>query len=188
VGAAAHGVAEEARGLATQARDKLGEVGQELEEAKITASVKTALGLNRTLHPYSIEVSTEKGVVTLRGRVDGEEARARAEAVALAVPDVVRVVNQLEATSGAGPAAQAAAGRTLGESLDDHSLEVRVRLALSLNRELKGSDLAVQAYRREVTLVGEVVSPAQHEAALRTARETDSVQGVIDRIQVRPIA
>lgn len=189
MGAAAHGVADDARGLASQAREKLGEVGEELGEARITASVKTALELNRTLRPYSIDVSTERGVVTLQGHVDGEETRARAEAVALAVPDVVRVVNHLLASSGPGrAAAPPVAGRTLGESLDDRTLEVRVKLALSLNRELRGSDLVVQAYRREVTVFGEAVSLAQREAALRTIRETDSVQGVVDRIQVGPVA
>ena len=173
----------QARALGAEAKDKLGEVGQALRDLKVTASVKTALGLNRSLRPYSIDVSTQNGVVTLRGRVDGDELRARAEAVAAAVPDVIRVVSQLGGTSGA-PAAAPAAERTLGESFDDHSLEMQVRLALSLNQNLKGSDLTVQAYRKQVTLGGDVASPAQRELALQIARDTASVGGVLDRIQV----
>jgi osmotically-inducible protein OsmY len=173
----------QARALGAEAKDKLGEMGQALRDLKVTASVKTALGLNRSLRPYSIDVSTQNAVVTLRGRVDGEELRARAEAVAAAVPDVIRVVSQLGGTSGA-PAAAPAAERTLGESFDDHSLEMQVRLALSLNQNLKGSDLTVQAYRKQVTLGGDVASPAQRELALQIARDTASVGGVLDRIQV----
>ena len=173
----------QARAFGAEAKDKLGEVGQALRDLKVTASVKTALGLNRSLRPYAIDVSTQNQVVTLRGRVDGEELRARAEAVAAAVPDVARVLSQLGGTSDM-PAPAPAAERTLGESFDDHSLEMQVRLALSLNQNLKGSDLTVQAYRRQVTLGGDVASPAQHELALQIARDTASVGGVLDSIRV----
>jgi osmotically-inducible protein OsmY len=184
LGTSARQLGSEARGLGAQAREKLGEVGAELQDAKVKASVKTALELDRNLHPYSIEVDSERGVVTLRGRVDGRELRERAGTVAAGVPDVARVENEIEATPGSPPEA-ADAGRTLGENLDDHALEMQVKLALSLRRELKGSDLTVKAYRRQVTLAGEVASPAQRDLALQTARDTGSVGTVIDQIQVR---
>ena len=171
----------DARGLGDQARDELGAVGQKIEDAKITASVKTALSLNRNLHPYSIGVATGDGIVTLRGRVDGEGLRSRAEAVAAGVPDVVRVLNQIQATPGAAPAP--AEERTLGESLDDHTLQMQVKLAFSLDRALKGSDIKVDVNRREVTLSGEVLTPAQRVRALEIARDTSSVGSVVDRIQ-----
>jgi osmotically-inducible protein OsmY len=94
------------------------------------------------------------------------------------------VVNQIQVMAGPTPVS----GRTLGESLDDETLEIRVRLALSLNRELRSLDLTVQAYRREVTLGGEVGSQAQRELALETARDTTAVAGVVDRIRVRTAA
>jgi osmotically-inducible protein OsmY len=169
------------RALGAEAKEKLTEAGHELRDAKLTASVKTALGLNRSLRPYSIDVSSENGVVTLRGRVNAEEERARAEAVAAAVPDVTRVVNQIQV--GSGPAASS--GRSLGERFDDEKSEVGVRLALSLNRELRGTDITVQAYRGEVTLGGEVATEAQHQQALQTARDTSSVARVVDHIRVR---
>ena len=184
--ASARQVGDEARSLGAQAREKLGEVGQEIHDAKVKASVKTALELDRSLQPYSIEVDSEKGVITLRGSVDGAELKTRAETIAAGVPDVVRVKNQIQATPGPAPAA-VDSGRTLGENLDDHALEMKVKLALSLRRELKGSDLSVKAYRREVTLAGEVASAAQRDLALQTARDTGSVETVIDRIQVKGI-
>jgi osmotically-inducible protein OsmY len=181
--AAARQIGSDARDLGAEAKDKMGAVGQELQDLKVTASVKTALGLTRSLRPYPIDVSTQNRVVTLQGRVDGEELRARAEAVAVAVPDVSRVVNKLQGTS--GKAAEApAASRTIGESFDDHALEMKVRLALSLNQNLKGSDVTVQVYRHEVTLGGEVASPAQRELALQAARETDGSGSVLDRMHV----
>jgi osmotically-inducible protein OsmY len=62
---------------------------------------------------------------------------------------------------------------------------MKVKLAFSLNRELKGSDISVQAYRKDVTLGGEVTTEAQHERALQVARETPAVVNVVDRIQVK---
>ena len=183
LGASARELGGEARGLGAQVRDELGAVGQKMEDAKITGSVKTALGLNRNLHPYAIDVSSEQGVVTLRGRVDGEGLRSRAEAVAAGVPDVVRVVNQIEATPGAAPAP--ATERTLGESLDQHTLQMQVKLAFSLDRELKGTDIKVDVNRHEVTLSGEVATRAQRDRALEIARDTSSVDRVVDRIQMR---
>lgn len=184
LGASARQLGSEARGLGAQAREKLGAVGQEFQDAKVKASVKTALELDRSLHPYSIEVGSDNGEVTLRGSVADERLRARAETVAGGVRDVSRVVNQLQVTPGAAPATLPA-GRTLGESVDDHSLQMQVKLALSLRRELKGTDLSVKAYDREVTLSGEVATQAQRELALETARDTGSVGAVVDRIQVQ---
>ncbi len=172
----------EARSFGAEAREKLSEAGRELKDAKVTASVKTALSLNRSLRPYSIDASSENGVVTLTGRVSNHEERARAEEVAAAVPDVTRVVNQIQV--GGGVSAPSS-GRSLGQRFDDEKIEVGVRLALSLNKALNGTDVTVQAYRGEVTLGGEVATEAQHQEALRIARDTASVSKVVDNVRVR---
>jgi osmotically-inducible protein OsmY len=91
---------------------------------------------------------------------------------------VTRVVNKLERA----PAAPASA--TLAEKLGDKALEMRVKMALSLNRELRGSNLQVGAQGDQVVLSGDAQSQAQRDAALQTARETASVAVVFDRIQV----
>ena len=187
LGAVAHGVGSEARELGTgakelggEAKDKLAEWGKGLQDAKTTASVRTALGLNARLRPYSFDVESQQGVVTLQGRVDGDEQRARAVAVASAVPGVTRVVDQLQV----GQATGAPAKHTLAEKLGDKALEMRVRLALSLNRALEGSKIEVGAQRGQVVLSGEANNQAQKDAALQTVRETDSVEVVFDRIQI----
>src|SRR5262249_43918914 len=99
-------------------------------------------------------------------------------------PEVRKVVNELQVAPGTASSAPSS-GRTLGESVDDQALEMRVKLALSLNRELTGSDVTVQVYRKDVTPRGEVSTPAQHDRALQVARDTLSAGNVIDRIHVR---
>jgi hyperosmotically inducible protein len=178
-------LAAEARQIGAEAREKLGAAGREVEDAKITASVKTALELTRSLRPYAFAVSTDDRVVTLRGQTDGEALRAQAVAVATRVPGVARVVSEIEATPAAVPPPGSTGGRTLGEKLDDGTLAVRVKLALSLNRDLEGSHLSVTAYTREVTLRGDVTSRAQHDLALQTVADTDGVEKVIDQIGTR---
>jgi hyperosmotically inducible periplasmic protein len=157
-------------------------VSDGFEDAKTTASVKAAFGLNRSLKPHRIQVSSEHGVVTLRGDVPDETIKASAGRVAAAVPDVRQVVNHLEISPGAVPAT--ASDLTLGESLDDRALEVQVKLALSLHRELRDVGIAASAYRRHLTLSGQVERAEQKRAALEIARQAAGVLEVIDRIEV----
>ncbi len=162
--------------------EDLGEVGDRLKDATTTGAVKGAFELNRHLARLEIEVETEGGVVTLRGHVPAEEAQRLAEEVAASVPNVTQVVNHLK-VSGSEPETRPGSDRTLGESLDDRALEVRLRLAFSLDRNLDDTHLKAKAYRREVVLTGEVRNDRQRAEALRIARDLPGVTGVTDRLR-----
>jgi hyperosmotically inducible protein len=170
------------RGGAFSGSHGLQVVGRDLKDTALTGAVKTAFELNRTLKPLTIHVSTEDGVVTLRGEVPQDDAKAAAERVASSVPDVRQVVNHLQVKG--GPAQSPRPERTVSESIDDQALEVQVRLALSLNRDLKGSEIKVEAYKRGVTLSGEVNQGKQKTLAVDVARETPGVSDVTERIRV----
>jgi hyperosmotically inducible protein len=167
------------------AREALGSVGDRLSATKTAAAVKAALELDRDLKPYPIDVDAggQEGTVVLRGEVPSEELRAAAERRAAAVPDVRQVVNELRANPALAVAGEP--GRTLGESFDDRALEAKVKMAFSLNRELKGTDIEVRSFRRQVTLSGQVDGPAQRQLAVEIARRTADVAGVTDQIGVR---
>lgn len=177
------GLPKEAERLGTEGAEKLAAVGQKLADAKTTAAVETALGLKRSLKPYSIDADTKDGVVTLHGEVPRDDIKAMAEAAAAAVPDVRQVANELRVNPALAPPAEG--GRTVGENLDDKALEIQVNLAFSLNRNLKGTDLKVRAYRRDVTVGGVVDTPEQRALAIELARETPNVGNIVDEIQVR---
>ncbi len=163
----------------------LGGVGRDIEDAKTTASVKAALALSRSLRPLAITPSTEDGVVTLRGGAPSEDLRSQAERTTAAVPGVRQVVNHVAIEAGPAEASPGSAERSIGESLDDQALEVQVRMALSLNRDLEGADVHVRSFRREVTLSGLVDTPEQERVAVAVARETAQVAGVTDELRVR---
>ena len=166
------------------AREALGSVGDRLQATKTTAAVKAALELDRDLSAYPIDVDSgaEEGSIVLRGEVPTEDLRAAAEERAAAVPDVRQVVNELRANPSL---AAAETGRTLGENIDDRALEAKVKMAFSLNRELKGTDIDVRSFRRQVTLAGQVDAPAQRQLAVEIASRTADVAGVTDEIGVR---
>jgi osmotically-inducible protein OsmY len=176
-------LAQGARQLGSESSDAFAEVGQKLQDAKTNASVHTALGLRRSLKPYSIDSDTRAGLVTLRGEVAQEDEKALASRIASSVPDVREVRNELRINPALAP--RSSEGRTVGENLDDKALEIQVNLAFSLNRNLKGTDLKVRAYRRDLTVGGVVDNPEQRALAIELARETPGVADVADQIQLR---
>lgn len=154
-----------------------------VRDAAVTTAVRTAFALNRTLQPLAIDVSTEEGVVTLRGEVPADEAKTTATRVASQVPEVRQVVDHLKVKPGSGPAA--GPDRSIGEAIDDQKLEVQVRLALSLNRKLEGLSFEVKAFKREIRLKADVQTQEQKELALATTRDTPGVASVTDGVRVR---
>jgi osmotically-inducible protein OsmY len=165
----------EAREKLGQARDKLGEVGEDLRDAKVSASVKTAFSLNRSLKPYSIDVDTDDRVVTLRGRVDGEDVRARFESVAAEVPDVVRVVNQIEV----GPLDRREGGGSPAERAQ------AAQRAVDANSNLQGLGLQVRVEGERLVLHGQARTPAEKDLAGLLARE--GAGGPVENaVEVRP--
>lgn len=74
--------------------------GQKVDDAAITARVKSALLAESNVPGTAINVDTAGGTVTLRGRVENQSQVERAVQTARAVDGVGNVVNQL--TVGAG--------------------------------------------------------------------------------------
>jgi hyperosmotically inducible periplasmic protein len=162
--------------------DSIGAVGDSLGDVRMAASVKAALGLAKDLDGLAIDVSVSSGEVRLRGRVPSELHRRRAVGTAEAVPDVRRVIDDIEVDT---KVEAKAPGRSIGESLDDQALEVSVKLALSLRKELSGADISVRSFRRRVTLSGEVANAAQRELAATVVAGTSGVSSVDNTLRLR---
>jgi osmotically-inducible protein OsmY len=81
-----------------QGREKNTELAN---DATLTTKVHTALANDVGLRTmYSINVDSDKGVVTLKGRVDSEATKRRAEDVAKRVGGVSAVKNELQVKGG----------------------------------------------------------------------------------------
>jgi len=70
--------------------------GQNVDDATITASVKTQLTKEKASNFTKIDVDTNRGVVSLNGVVDSAQTRSRAEQLARGVDGVRNVINNLQ--------------------------------------------------------------------------------------------
>ena len=158
---------------------QVSELKTDLRDAGLTKAVKSAFALNRSTSRLELKVETDNGVVTLSGTVPDAEARAAAERVASAVPDVKSVSNQLSLGASA-----ADTNRSLIESIDDEKLELQVKAALSLNRGTRDLTLHVKTFRGTVNLAGDVATAEQKSAVLAVVRDTPGVSEVTDGVSV----
>ena len=88
-------VSKKAAGKTKEVMSKTGEV---ITDGWITSRIKTKYLADETLRAASINVDTRDNVVTLRGAVPTEAARAKALALAKEVEGVDRVVDSLKVT------------------------------------------------------------------------------------------
>lgn len=74
--------------------------GTNVDDASITASVKTNLAADRGMHTLTaVDVDTTRGVVSLNGVVDSPAAKQRAAEIAQQTVGVTQVVNNLQIAS-----------------------------------------------------------------------------------------
>ncbi|HTE16099.1 MAG TPA: BON domain-containing protein [Burkholderiales bacterium] len=95
IGEAAKATEEAAKSAAETVQQKAGQVGTVIEDSTITASIKANLIKDTGLSVLKIDVDTVKGEVTLKGEVESNVARERAERIAAAVTGVTKVNNSL---------------------------------------------------------------------------------------------
>ena len=79
---------------------KLSEAGKSMEDAALTAKVKSALIAEPGLKALSINVDTADGVITLNGTANSPENRDKAVQVAQNVPGVKSVRDNLVVSKG----------------------------------------------------------------------------------------
>jgi len=70
--------------------------GRNIDDASITASVKTHLAEDRAITLTRINVDTNNGIVSLNGVVDHETMKQRAGSIARQTEGVEKVVNNLQ--------------------------------------------------------------------------------------------
>ena len=106
-------IARELKATGRVVRRKVAEAGRQLEEstrdARTTARLKARFALDPELKAREIDIHTEDGRVTLKGRVDSHEELARAIRMAVEEDDVLEVTSTLQ-VSASGAAAEHSPG------------------------------------------------------------------------------
>ncbi|HSB62076.1 MAG TPA: BON domain-containing protein, partial [Vicinamibacteria bacterium] len=116
-----------------------------------------------------VSVETREGVVTLRGKVDSDAAKAAAEILAREVEGVRDVRNELAVVS---PADRARVDR------QDKALTRAVKRALARDVQLEDEDITVRVDAAVVTLGGEVSSFILKSKAAEVAWQVAGIREV----------
>jgi len=141
-------------------------------DADTAAAVLDALIADEEVHARDVEVDVDDGAVTLRGVVEVASQRERAQRIAMAVPGVTSVVNQLRVW--------------LTVSADD--VAERVTDAIGRDALLGLDSIEVRVTGNDVVLSGWVISAAQHGAAVAAAEQAPGVARVHDEITVGDVS
>ncbi|SDT15841.1 Osmotically-inducible protein OsmY, contains BON domain [Halopseudomonas xinjiangensis] len=164
-------------------------LGGRVDDATLTATIKSKLLWNRRTQGLDIQVDSDDGLVTLTGQVDSEETKELAERIAADTEQAREIRNQLNVNADAGSdftgAAQDAAG-TAGDTLSDAWVTSKVKSSLLFSRSLSGTSISVDTNRGRVRLSGVVESEAEREQAISTAEDIRGVTEVnADGLNVR---
>jgi hypothetical protein len=96
-------IARELKATGRVVRRKVAEAGRQLEEstrdARTTGKLKARFALDPVLKAREIEIDTEDGRVSLKGRVDSHEEVARAIRMAVEEDDVLEVTSTLQVSA-----------------------------------------------------------------------------------------
>ncbi len=144
-------------------------------DAWLTAKVKMSLILSPAVRALSIDVDSDDGRVTLRGRVRGRDERDAAEALARDVDGVREVRNLLQLMP---------AFRAERVELGDAALRARVAARLEHEPRLARSRIRVKSVDRGVVVLdGDASTLSDHFLALDLTQRTAGVREV--RTEVR---
>lgn len=163
--------------------------GQAIDDATITASVKTKLLGDERTKGFDVNVDTRNGRVTLTGGADSEAAKQAATELARSASGVVGVDNRLVVAPPGSQARQAANTATAsgevraamsdtGEVIDDAWITTKVKSQLVAERTVPGTQITVETKNNIVHLSGEVPNNEARAEAIRIAEATQGVRGV----------
>lgn len=154
----------------------------------ITAKVQAKYFMDSEVKGRDIDVDTASGVVTLKGSVEDEMEKRRAEALARNIDGVRDVQNELTLTPAAapvGPLPEAGAtAREAGEKIEDAFITTKIQSQYFLDADVKGHEINVDTRNGIVTLKGTVETEAQKKEAEQIATTTEGVSKVVNQLTV----
>jgi osmotically-inducible protein OsmY len=135
----------------------------------LTVRIQTALYSDMRFMGRGLGVDTEQGVVTLRGKVDSEQAKAAAAAIAKSFAGTKDVRNELHIV----PSAER-------ERVDTRDNEIGRVLKEQFRKdsELKDDPITIRVDASVVTLIGEVQTAGAGDRAAQLAQSVPGVSAV----------
>jgi hyperosmotically inducible periplasmic protein len=182
---------------AGDAKDDHRTVGETVDDATITASIKTSLLADDRTEGFDINVDTKNGHVTLTGGADSLADKMAAADIAKGATGVLSVNNQITIAADGSEVRQEANTATAsgevretleesGDDIDDAWITSKVKTQLLADGTTPGLDINVETKDNVVHLIGHVPTAAARAEAIRIAQTTKGVEKVIaDQLLVR---
>jgi osmotically-inducible protein OsmY len=155
-----------------------------VEDATITAKIKSKLLWNRNTKGLDINVTTKNAHVTLKGKVATAVHEDLAVELAKNTPGVERVENELVVSPQAGKVKENGTLQKMETKANDAWITTRVKSMLLFSKETQGASIDVSTTEQVVTLKGTVVSDEQKEAILKMVGDTEGVKAVRSQLVV----
>lgn len=158
-----------------------------MDDDRIVAAVRSDYFASDQIKEHDIDVSSDQGVVTLKGTVPSEAVHQQAVALAKDIDGVKRVDDQLRVQAASASASTAAAANR-----DDEGaawVTTRILAQYYVNPELKPWNIDVSTSRDGVvTLEGKIDNDQDRAEAVRIAKSTEGVKDVRDRLRAGDVA
>lgn len=160
-----------------------------IEDASITASVKSRLLWNDVTDGLDIDVDTLRGKVTLSGQASTEAEKLLATKLARITDGVRAVDNRIavapdlttgddDATDRDDRKADTAADLPGESPVNDGWISAKVKSSLLMSAGVDGLDLTVETKEGQVTLGGAASSTGERDLAVEIAKDIKGVKGV----------
>jgi osmotically-inducible protein OsmY len=154
--------------------------GEVVDDATITAAVKSKLLWSKHTDGLATDVDTKWGKVTLTGSADTGASKDLATRLALNTRGVNSVDNRLVVKNAKPTPADKAKAAALEAKADvsDGWITAKVKSTFMYSSNVDGSDITVSTKSGIVTLSGNVDSGAERALAIEFARNVRGVKGV----------
>ncbi|WP_281784590.1 BON domain-containing protein [Sinimarinibacterium flocculans] len=154
--------------------------GERIDDATITAAVKSKLVWSRQTEGLTATVDTERGKVRLGGTADSAESRDMAGKLAMNTRGVSSVDNRIVIAK-AEPgiiAGVTESGQDAGQSMTDGWITTKVKATYMYSSNVDSADISVSTAEGIVSLSGKVSDAAQRALAIELARNIRGVKSV----------
>ncbi len=138
-------------------------------DSRLTVKIDTALWSDLRFWGKQISVETERGVVTLRGKVDSEETKNAAAEIVRRIEGITQVRNELEIVPHERRAEVDARDQAIARALEEQ---------FKRDPQLQNAVIDARVDAGVVTLRGQVRSPAASSRAVELARAAPGVRSV----------
>lgn len=152
--------------------------GEIVDDASITAVIKSKLLWSKHTDGLSTNVDTNRGKVTLTGTADNKEAKAFAGQLAKNTNGVKSVDNLLEIKPKAASDTSNGTVHNTSEAISDTWITTKVKSTFMYSSDVNSSDISVTTSEGVVTLSGNLNSLAERNMAIELAQNLRGVKKV----------